>query len=300
MIQFTAARQDHTFTDAHGVTVHFYQWKTGKPRGIVQISHGLGEYAARYERLAQALVNAGYTVYADDHRGHGQTGMEQHAGDASQLGRLGTGGMPATVEDVRQLTSIIRDENPGVPLVLFGHSWGSIIVQKILDAHSDEYDAAVLSGTALRTFRHMKGGDLNSRHRHLGDTGYEWLSRDEAVSAAFRDDKLTFTADAIKLFGLRDALRLLGVPKKRFPQDIPLLIQVGSDDPFGGDASAELLAEAYVSRSRLTDVELIIYSGARHEIFNETNYLEVTADLLAWLSSHIGAEGTSAAPAAGR
>ncbi|MET3770305.1 alpha-beta hydrolase superfamily lysophospholipase [Marisediminicola sp. UYEF4] len=286
MIQFTAARQDHTFTDAHGVTVHYYVWKTGKPRGIVQIAHGLGEYAARYERLAQALVGDGYTVYADDHRGHGKTGLGQHGGDHSRLGRLGPGGMKATVEAVRDLSAIIRGENPDVPLVLFGHSWGSIIVQKIINDHSHEYDAVVLSGTAYRTFVHMKGGDLNAKHSHLGDTGYEWLSRDEKVSAAFLADELAFTADAIKLFGLRDALGLLGKPAKQLKHDIPLLIQVGSDDPFGGTASAELLAQAYVIRSRLTDVELIIYTDARHEIYNETNYPEVTADLLKWLDGH--------------
>lgn len=286
MIQFTAARQDHTFTDAHGVTVHYYVWKTGKPRGIVQIAHGLGEYAARYERLAQALVGDGYTVYADDHRGHGKTGLGQHGGDHSRLGRLGPGGMRATVEAVRDLSAIIRGENPDVPLILFGHSWGSIIVQKIINDHSREYDAAVLSGTAYRTFVHMKGGDLNAKHSHLGDTGYEWLSRDEKVSAAFLADELAFTADAIKLFGLRDALGLLGKPAKQLKHDIPLLIQVGSDDPFGGTTSAELLAQAYVTRSRLTDVELIIYTDARHEIYNETNYPEVTADLLKWLDGH--------------
>jgi alpha-beta hydrolase superfamily lysophospholipase len=286
VIQFTAARQDHTFTDAHGVTVHYYAWKTGKPRGIVQIAHGLGEYASRYERLAQALVNDGYTVYADDHRGHGQTGLGQHGGDHSLLGRLGPGGMKATVEAVRDLSAIIRGENPDVPLILFGHSWGSIIVQKIINDHSHEYDAVVLSGTAYRTFVHMKGGDLNARHSHLGDTGYEWLSRDEKVSAAFLADELAFTADAIKLFGFRDALGLLGKPAKQLKHDIPLLIQVGSDDPFGGTMSAELLAQAYVTRSRLTDVELIIYTDARHEIYNETNYPEVTADLLKWLDGH--------------
>jgi len=286
VIQFTAARQDHTFTDAHGVAVHYYVWKTGKPRGIVQIAHGLGEYASRYERLAQTLVNDGYTVYADDHRGHGQTGLGQHGGDRSLLGRLGPGGMKATVEAVRDLSAIIRGENPNVPCALFGHSWGSIIVQKIINGHSDEYDAVVLSGTAYRTFVHMKGGDLNARHAHLGDTGYEWLSRDEKVSAAFLADDLAFTADAIKLFGLRDALGLLGKPAKQLKHDIPLLIQVGSDDAFGGTTSAELLAQAYVTRSRLTDVELIIYTDARHEIYNETNYPEVTADLLKWLAGH--------------
>ncbi len=290
MIQFTAARSDHTFTDVHGVTVHYYQWRTGKPRGVVQIAHGLGEYAQRYERLAQALVNAGYTVYADDHRGHGMTGLGQHGGDHAMLGRLGPGGMRATVESVYQLSGIIRKENPGVPLVLLGHSWGSIIAQKIIDEHAGDYDAVVLSGTAYRTLRHMKGGDLNLKHKHLGTTGYEWLSRDEAVSAAFLADELSFTADAITLFGLSDALRLLGKPRRKFPKDLPLLIQVGSDDPFGGARSAELLAQAYVTRSKLTDVELIVYDEARHEVYNETNLAEVTEDLLNWLAKRLDAD----------
>jgi alpha-beta hydrolase superfamily lysophospholipase len=287
VIQFTAARQDNTFVDVHGVTVHYYQWKSGKPRGIVQIVHGLGEHAGRYERLAQALVNSGYTVYADDHRGHGRTGLSQHNGDYTMLGRLGSGGVRATVEDVRQLSGIIRAENPGVPHVLFGHSWGSVIAQMIIDRHADDYAAVVLSGTAYRTFRHMKGGDLNRAHRHLGDTGFEWLSRDDSVSAAFLADELAFPADAIKLFGLPDTLRLLGRPKRRLGRDIPLLIQVGSDDSFGGTRSAELLAQAYVTRSRLTDVELIVYTDARHEIYNELNLTEVTADLVKWLGTRL-------------
>ena len=81
-MRFTAMRDERTFVDADGVTIHFYVWRAGKPRGLVQIAHGLGEYATRYEDLAQDLVNAGFTVYADDHRGHGATGMEQWGGDA--------------------------------------------------------------------------------------------------------------------------------------------------------------------------------------------------------------------------
>jgi len=287
MITYTAARQDKSFSDAHGVTIHYYQWKASKPRAVVQIAHGLGEYAGRYEWLAQQLVSAGYTVYADDHRGHGQTGVEQHGGDLSKLGKLGPGGMPATVDAVRQFTGIIRRENSGLPLILLGHSWGSIIAQILINSHSSEYDAVILSGSAYRTFSHMNGGDLNAKHAHLGTTGYEWLSRDTAVSAAFEKDPLTFSAKALKLFGLVDSLRLLGKPAKGIANDLPLLIQVGSDDPFGGSVSAKLLADSYLKRGGLSDVELIVYTDARHEIFNETNKTEVVADTMAWLADRV-------------
>jgi alpha-beta hydrolase superfamily lysophospholipase len=287
VIQFTAARQDRTFVDANGVTVHYYLWKAAKPIGVVQVSHGLGDHALRYEELAQALVTAGFTVYADDHYGHGLTGLGQWAGDRAKLGRLGPGGMRGAVESVRELTRIIRRENGVLPLALLGHSWGSIIAQKIVNDHSDEYDALVLTGTAYRTFFRMNGGDLNARHKNLGTTGYEWLSRDPAVAQAFLDDELTFTARALKLFGLADSLRLLGRPRKNLENDLPVLIQIGSDDPFGGPLSAEMLAQSYLSRSALSDVELIVYSDDRHEIFNEINRDEVVADTIEWLISRL-------------
>jgi alpha-beta hydrolase superfamily lysophospholipase len=289
VIQFTAARQERTFVDADGVTIHFYLWRAGKPLGVVQLAHGLGEYAERYEELAQRLVGAGFTVYADDHRGHGQTGLEQWGGDHSQLGKLGPGGIRSTIESVRELTAIIRKENHGLPLVLLGHSWGSLIAQSIVNSHAEDYDALVLTGTAYRTLLHMNGGDLAKKHSHLGTTGYEWLSRDEGVGHAFRDDPLTFKANALKLYGLMESLRLLGRPSKRIVHDIPVLIQIGSEDTLGGVRSVELLAKSYLTRSRLTDVELIVYTEARHEVFNEINREEVFADTIAWLKSRLAA-----------
>ena len=71
MVKYTAARGDYTFEDAEGVTIHYYVWRAGSPKAVVQIVHGVGEYATRYEDLAQSLVAAGYTVYASDLRGHG-------------------------------------------------------------------------------------------------------------------------------------------------------------------------------------------------------------------------------------
>ncbi len=282
-----AERSDRTFVDAQGVTIHYYTWKAASPKGVVQLAHGLGEYATRYEQLAQALVTAGYSVYADDHRGHGRTGVEQHLGDMARMGRLGPGGLRATIEDVRQLTAIIRSENAGLPLAILGHSWGSLMLQKILNDHAGDYDAAILTGTAYRQPGSMNAGQLNAKHKHLGTTGFEWLSRDPAVSQAFLEDPLTFYADVLKLFGVADGLRLFGVPTRHIEKDLPLLIAIGSEDPLGGEKSVRTLAEKYISRSRLTDVEVVVYAGARHEIFNETNRDEVTADVIAWLDERL-------------
>ena len=286
MPKFTAERQHRTFTDAHGVVVHYYVWAPGKPKAVVQLAHGVGEHALRYELLAQALVAAGYAVYADDHRGHGQTGVDYWKGDLAQIGKLGVGGLRATQQNLLDLTRIAQEENPGLPFVMLGHSWGSLMVQNLLSAGPHPWSAVVLTGTAFRTPFDMNGGDLNARHKHLGDTGAEWLSRDPAVARAFVDDPLTTDAKVLQLFGVADGLRLFGRPKRVQPP-VPLLIMVGDDDPLGGEASAKKLADAYLRRGGLTDVELIVYAGARHEVFNETNQAEVRADLIAWLDDRL-------------
>ena len=109
------------FIDAHGVTIVYdVHPAPGPVRAVVQVLHGVGEHAGRYADLIAALNAAGYTVYADDHRGHGRTGLKQH-GDHRYLGRLGVGGMRAAVAAVYQLTEIIRAAHPDLTLHLLGH-----------------------------------------------------------------------------------------------------------------------------------------------------------------------------------
>jgi alpha-beta hydrolase superfamily lysophospholipase len=287
------SEQGRSFDDEDGVRVFFDVYaptpEGTPPAAAIQLAHGVGEHAGRYRELATHLAAAGYAVYADDHLGHGRTGMEQWEGDATRLGKLGPGGLRAAIRDVHAFSDLIRAENPDLPLVYVGHSWGSLIGQIVLNRHSDEYDGMVLSGTAYRALGSMNGGDLNKRHAHLGTTGAEWLSRDPAVAQAFVDDPLTTLTPLQKLFGMVDAARLLGRPARNLAHDLPLLIQVGSDDPLGGPLSARRLEQAYRTRSHLSDVTTIVYEGARHEIFNETNRAEVFADLTAWLTQHFPA-----------
>ncbi|TDW30322.1 alpha/beta fold hydrolase [Cryobacterium psychrophilum] len=276
-----------TYTDESGLVVTYYVWPVDQPVGIAQIVHGVGEHALRHRELAEALNAAGYAVYADDHLGHGQTGLTQHHGDRSKLGRLGAGGLRAAVRDVHQLSGIIRSAHPELPLVLLGHSWGSFMAQAIVNDHADEYAAIVLSGTAYRMPGYLDGGDLNRRHKKLGTTGAEWLSRDPAVAEAFVADPITTSTPLARLFGLREAARLYGRPARNLRADLPILMLVGSDDTVGGERSALKLLKAYAERSGLRDLHLIVYDGARHEVFHETNRVEVFADLVAWLAARV-------------
>lgn len=276
-----------TFTDERGVAITYDLWPASNPRAVVQIAHGVGEHAGRYAELAAHLNRDGFTVYADDHRGHGRTGLAQWNGDSTRLGHLGPGGLRAAIEAVHQFSGIIRTENHDLPLAILGHSWGSFMVQKILDRHAADYDLAVLSGSAYRLPGYLNSGDLNKKYAHLGTTGMEWLSRDPAVAQAFIDDPLTTSVPLAKLFGPADTLRLIGRPARGLARDLPLLLQVGSGDPVGGERSVRRLERAYRERSGLTDVTTIVYPDARHEIYNETNRAEVMADLSAWLDARL-------------
>ncbi|WP_420369868.1 alpha/beta hydrolase [Curtobacterium sp. L1-20] len=283
MPTFSAARGDASFTDAHGVEIVYSTWRAARPKGIVQIAHGVGEHGLRYEPLAQDLVRAGYTVHVNDHRGHGRTGLGQWDGDHAKLGRLGPGGLRAAIAAVEQMTAVAKEDTPGVPLVLLGHSWGSLMAQRIVNTSSASYDGVVLSASAYRLPGWMNSGDLNARHAGAGPTKYEWLTRDRAIIDAVAVDPLAVEADVIGLFGLADTLRLLGVPRRGIPHDLPMLLQVGSEDSLGGPRSVERLAQAYRRRGGLSDVSVLVYEGARHEVYNETNRAEVVADLVGWL-----------------
>jgi alpha-beta hydrolase superfamily lysophospholipase len=278
-----------SFKDNSGVAIAFYEWPVASPKAVIQIAHGLGEHARRYDEMAAVLNRAGFSVYADDHRGHGQTGLGQiESKQIKRLGNLGPGGMDAAYKQVADFTTLIKKENPGKPLVLLGHSWGSFIAQKIINKKSEMYDAVILSGSALTMPGYIATGDFNKVWKKLpGSTGYEWLSRDVEVQKKFVADPLTFLAAAMQVLGVKNSLKMFGKPSKAVRSDLPILVQVGEADPIGGEYSNKALVDAYRKNSGTQDIELFVYHDARHEIYNELNKDEIIADLISWINTRI-------------
>jgi alpha-beta hydrolase superfamily lysophospholipase len=141
-----SAMPDSSFSypAADGQQIAAYRWDPdGEPAGIVQITHGMGEHAQRYEEFARELNRHGLVVYAQDHRGHGQSA------DPDALGDLGSASWPSLVADIGELTAVARADHPGLPLILLGHSMGSFAVQQHLLDHSADVDGAILTGTAV-------------------------------------------------------------------------------------------------------------------------------------------------------
>jgi alpha-beta hydrolase superfamily lysophospholipase len=284
-----SAMTEFRFNGRDGYPVTAYRWEpAGAPRGVVQITHGVGEHLRRYDHLARTLTSAGFFVHGHDSRGHGQT-----IGPGAEPGVIGADGWTRTIEDLDVMVDLGRAEHPGLPLVLFAHSMGSFATQQYLLDRSDRVDAVALSGTGaldlIEPALDLDSGvglDLFNAAFEPGRTGFEWLSRDEhQVDLYVADPLCGFAYDVAGMkavfVGARqvaDPARLAGIRS-----DLPLYIAVGDQDPVNGQLA---LVNALVDRYRaagMTGVELHVYPGARHEILNETNRDEVEADLLTWL-----------------
>src|SRR3954464_3339345 len=127
-----------------GTPLATYRWEPAGPaRGVVQIVHGLGEHVRRYDHLANTLAGAGFLVQGHDTRGHGGAIAAR-----AEPGVIGAEGWKASIDDIDVLLDRLRNDVPGVPVVLLGHSMGSFAVQQYLVDHSEGLDAVVLSGTA--------------------------------------------------------------------------------------------------------------------------------------------------------
>ncbi|MDP2020675.1 MAG: alpha/beta fold hydrolase [Hydrogenophaga sp.] len=280
-------------SDADSTQVATYNWAdvVGQPAGVVQIAHGLAEHGERYDRFARALNAAGFVVHAVDHRGHGRTAN-------GRLGDFGAAGFGGLIADVAQFGAALRAQHGGLPVFLFGHSMGSFAAQAAMLDHASTWSGVVLSGsTALDMLAAgmanapadapsgLEAFNAGFEHR----TGYEWLSRDAAEVDAYVANPWCgwdVPADVIPaLFEpaprVADPALLAGIRS-----DLPVLIASGDADPLaGGGALIQLLGKRYRDAG-LVDVTVKLYPGARHEILNETNREEVTADIVDWLRAH--------------
>lgn len=277
--------QETTITVASrdGIALQTYRWAPeGAPRAAVQLQHGLAEHAGRYRRFGQALTAAGYVVYAPDGRGSGRTA-------AGAYGRWGRDGWPGWVDDLHQLNQHIRAEHPQLPVALIGHSMGSFASQQYLLDHSADVAAAVLIGSSeaggIADVLSAAGPtDLSAFNKPFTHrTGFEWLSRDEAeVDQYCADPACGFVPEPFTgIATLRRAADPAEIAKVR--KDLPILIVSGDADPLAaGGAALQLVGQRYRDAG-VRDVEVKLYPQARHELLNEINRDEVTADILAFL-----------------
>jgi alpha-beta hydrolase superfamily lysophospholipase len=296
---------EFTFCDADGVDVFARRWiPAGVARAVVLVAHGLSEHSGRYARFADALVGAGYAVYALDHRGHG------HTAEFTGVGRAGPNGMDGILDDLHHLSAIAAGEWAGVPVVLFGHSMGALLAQAYAERFGDELAALVLSGSAganddlgemATMIRGAVDGGLADEPMPMlaamnegfedARTPYDWLSRDPAEVDAYVADPMCGD-NAPPTYGfiaeMMDTAVAAMQPEAiaRIPTRVPVLLVTGARDVASADGANVRELEARFRAAGL-DVDARYYADARHELLNELNRDEVTADIVGWLDAHV-------------
>lgn len=296
-----------------GESICYYKWDVNPNvpfKGVVQIAHGLGEHAGRYNHIAHLLQEEGYSVYANDHRAHGKT---------AEMKRLfgyydGTEYFDDCVEDMHALSNLMRSEYPNSKFILFGHSMGSLLSRKYVTQYGAELDALILSGTAsfikglgniglvtataVTTFRgraraneFLKSfffGEFNKKFKP-NRTKLDWISSDEEQVDLFEKDPYRIEDFSLGVFlDIIKNSKQLNKPKafNSTPEDLPILIFSGDKDPVGEMGKGVSRVAKQYERRGMNDLTFKLYEGGRHEMLNETNADEVKQEVISWLRLH--------------
>jgi alpha-beta hydrolase superfamily lysophospholipase len=293
---------------ADGHKIQTLCWPIDTPKAWVHINHGMAEHAQRYQQLAQVLNNAGYSVVAHNHRGHGTSPTTElgHYADQDGWNKL--------LGDINAVRNKICE--PDLPYYLMGHSMGSFIVQSYLAnpaAGQQPIDALILSGSNFQApfvakagraiaklerwrlgakspsklLQFLSFGSFNQSFKP-NRTDFDWLSKEHSQVDKYINDPLCGFDCSTQLWvdflgGLGDLFTLTsfnGIQKQ-----LPIYIFGGDLDPVGEKGKGlPKLAKAYKDAGQ-GDVTIKLYENCRHETLNETNQAEVRSDVANWLDT---------------
>ncbi|MCQ2437967.1 MAG: lysophospholipase [Clostridia bacterium] len=280
----------------------------GEIRGLVQFSHGMAENKERYIPLMEYLADKGYGCMINDHRGHGASVREK-----TDLGYFYKDGANGLLKDLNMLTRRFKEAHPGLPLVLVGHSMGSLAARAYAARYGDELAGLVLSGspgqnaaakaglvlTKIMAIVHggdkavspmmvnMVSGGFAKRFPEDGEFG--WLSVNKQNVADYEASPLCGFPFTINGYRALLALMIAAYdPKTAIRKDLPVHFMSGADDPCAPDRKGFDDAVANIRSRGCANVTSKMYDGLRHEIFNE-GVAEVWEDLKNVLDGMFGA-----------
>lgn len=294
--------------------VHVRKWapEAGvKPKAAIQLAHGMAEHIERYDDFARALVNEGFVIYGNDHRGHGKTvDVKENIGYFAD-----ENGWELVIDDMHRLTELIKKEYNNLPIILFGHSMGSILSRGYIQVYGQELNGVILSGTSgnkglalnvailvaklqmkkvgekekSKLMDKLMFGNFNSKFKP-NRTEFDWLSRDNIQVDKYIEDEFcgeVFTSrfyyDLLK--GVKELNKIENI--KKIPTDLPICLFSGGKDPVGNNTKGVLNVYNTFKNVGIKDVSYKFYKDGRHEILNEINKNEVYNDIINWIKNHL-------------
>lgn len=279
-----------SFVSFDGKKICYRVWAAENPKGLMQIAHGMAEGLSRYEKFAEYMVSKGFTVFGDDHRGHGDTDPDRKAYVPGDM-------FNDTLKDMSLLSDIMKKENPDLKIVLFGHSYGSFLTQSYMQKYGDKADAFIVGGSAyMKNFatkaaniiakiscafgRKEKAGKLldkasfDAYNKKYKDGTTFISSIKEECDKYYACEECGFTVSNGFYKSFFSALPKLYSKKNYIKTDVkkPVLLISGKEDPVGGyGKSVDKLYEFYLNKVGIESVEKVLYEGVRHEYLNDVS-----------------------------
>lgn len=275
----TTAFTTKTMVTTDKMCLRSFAWQPaqGAVRGVVVITHGIRDYALRYQRFADQLTKQGFAVLAQDLRGHAHSGGDRQRFDS----------MARMVEDTDMVVNEAKLRHPNLPVYVYGHSLGGLITTEYALDHADKLNGVILSGAALMrphsvsafsaTIARLVASVAPSlKVVQVDDSEF---SKDKGVMAALATDplvsrdKLQAATAAATLNGIADVEQRMGQLK------LPLLVMYGTADSVNPIEGSQALIKTAAS----TDKTLKAYPGVYHDMLNEPERDQIAADVIAWL-----------------
>jgi lysophospholipase len=272
------------FLSSDRVRIFFQNWQVAQPRGILVISHGLGEHSGRYQNLLEALAGKGISIYASDHRGSGMSGgIRGHVDDFGKFHR-----------DLKHLIdAVVQKAHPGVPILLLGHSLGGLIAQLYALNYPADLTGLILSAPALMpsvavpVWKKTLGRLVSKLFPRLtvsNEIDPNHISTEKAVVQAYLDDPLVHDRISTKFYqeylnAAAEAIRRAG------ELSMPLLLIHGTADKMVSVKSSRHIYQQAVSQDKTIE----IFDGLFHETMNEQveQREKVLGIIERWILTHL-------------
>ena len=275
-----------------------------KPKGIVQISHGMSEHKERYYEFMKYLSENGYICVIHDHRGHGASVKNKR-----DLGYFYTEDINYIIDDLYQITKYIKNKYPDLKINLFAHSMGTLVARGYLKKYDDKINKMILRGPPTENSMALLGLMIakflnifykkNVPNKLLNNLTFgnyskdvnkknEWICLNEDIVEAYNKDELCgyiFTTNGfINLYKLMiNAFKKNNWNMKN--KNLPIYIIAGRNDKVIQNEEKFTKLSKFITERGYKNVQSKLYNDMKHEILNEKNNKIVYKDILDFIEN---------------